>query len=662
MVLIQKIGLALFLLALLLFTATLGLDRYELSEEKLAPAIDNKYHLQELVRIADERGALGEAYGSSFEYVPVLKNLLEAAGESLAAQAEEGVPEGVSRSDFTLPDWKMKDYILPATKQASVGPVSRNPLLFLLLTVGLGIFGGLLYILPKFNLLPGIKHDHIYHRSMTRGLNLGIRGFFLGLTIVGVLLYGVFYMGKDYFWPGVTLGLGLIITALVFYYQRSVKHQPAKSASPDVTGWVGVLTGIYLITFYVLLYWAPQHITSWMVMADPLSQALNGGEASQWFIYGLLYTVVILVMGVRMFAKYQHNKYQQIRTASVMFFQTAFAFLIPEIMVRLNYPYYDFKNIWPLNYTFFFDWNLNSLISSGALGVFMLGWGIALILLGVPIITYFYGKRWYCSWVCGCGGLAETLGDPYRQLSDKSLRSWQYERWIIHGVLVFAVIMTMGVLYSYLPKNDVWFNQRNFLILMMVLLSGAAGYAYYRWRAGTVDISKLGIYVGVGVTVVLVGISAYHLATGSEQFFFLSSGSTRQWYGFLVGSAFAGVVGTGFYPLMGNRVWCRFGCPLAAYLGLVQRFKSRFRITTNGGQCISCGNCSTYCEMGIDVRWYAQRGQDIIRSSCVGCGVCSAVCPRGVLRLENSSADIDTRAEEQRVLQVSEKDGVVLRD
>ena len=40
--------------------------------------------------------------------------------------------------------------------------------------------------------------------------------------------------------------------------------------------------------------------------------------------------------------------------------------------------------------------------------------------------------------------------------------------------------------------------------------------------------------------------------------------------------------------------------------------------------------------MGIDVKWYAQRGQNIIRSSCVGCGVCSAVCPRGVLNLENA--------------------------
>ena len=88
--------------------------------------------------------------------------------------------------------------------------------------------------------------------------------------------------------------------------------------------------------------------------------------------------------------------------------------------------------------------------------------------------------------------------------------------------------------------------------------------------------------------------------------------------------------------MMGARVWCRFGCPMAAVLGIFQRYLSRFRITTNGDQCMSCGNCSTYCEMGIDVRAYAQKGENIVRASCVGCGVCSAVCPRGVLKLETA--------------------------
>ena len=99
---------------------------------------------------------------------------------------------------------------------------------------------------------------------------------------------------------------------------------------------------------------------------------------------------------------------------------------------------------------------------------------------------------------------------------------------------------------------------------------------------------------------------------------------------------------------------------MAAILGLQQKLFSRFRITTNGGQCISCGNCSTYCEMGIDVRSYAQKGQDVVRASCVGCGICAAVCPRGVLRLENGTVDLNNRTEDLRVIHISEDEVSIL--
>ena len=384
-------------------------------------------------------------------------------------------------------------------------------------------------------------------------------------------------------------GLFILLTYVLCIIGASLYILPAMKSLPGIknnhiffdpmknTGWLGILTGAYLIVFYVVLYFYPEYMTSWIIMVDPISYFLKGSPAGRFFLYGFIYTLCILVMGVRMIIKYRHSKYQVTRTFSVMFFQTAFAFLIPEILLRLNQPYFDFKNIWPLDYDFFFGNELDKLIESGGLGIFMLGWGIGLVIIGVPVFVYFFGKRWYCSWVCGCGGLAETLGDPYRQLSNKSLKAWKVERWMIHAVLVFAVVMTASVLYTY-------------------------------W-------------------------------TGNSEFLGINSYKIREVYGAWIGAGFAGVIGTGFYPLMGNRVWCRFGCPLAAYLGFVQRFKSRFRITTNGGQCISCGNCSTYCEMGIDVRWYAQRGQNIVRSSCVGCGVCSSVCPRGVLNLENKDEE-----------------------
>ncbi len=395
------------------------------------------------------------------------------------------------------------------------------------------------YVLTKSASFGPVKNNPVLYLFLT-----------FGLCIMGALLYIL---------PKLNLQPGIKNDGIFFNVMKNV-------------GWLGILTGTWLIAFYIFLYFYPEYMTNWIIMVDPISKVLNGNEASRFFLYGFIYTLCILVMGIRMIIHYRHSPYQILRTCSVMFFQTALAFLLPEILIRLNKPYFDFKNIWPLDYSFFFDSRLSELISSGTLGIFMLGWGIALIILAVPIFVYFFGKRWYCSWVCGCGGLAETLGDPYRQLSDKSLKAWKVERWMVHGVLVFAVVMTAGVLYTFFTKSS-WF-------------------------------------------------------------LFFDSYQLREVYGAFIGAGFAGVVGTGFYPLMGNRVWCRFGCPLAAYLGIVQRFKSRFRITTNGGQCISCGNCSTYCEMGIDVRWYAQRGQNIIRSSCVGCGICSSVCPRGVLNLE----------------------------
>lgn len=408
---------------------------------------------------------------------------------------------------------KPHDFAFMLSKKAASGLFVKRRTLFFVLTFLLGIIGSVTYILPNYKLL-----------------------------------------GK----PG-------------------IKNNGIFSSSATSRGLIGIITGTWLITFYVLLYWMPAYIVNWVILVDPISKAISGNPASQWFLYGFLYCVVMTVMAIRMIIKYRHSKYQMVRTGSVLFFQISFAFLIPEILVRFNMPYMDFKNIWPLDYDFFFDWNINTLLSSGKIGFFMLIWGIALFVIAVPVLVFFFGKRWYCSWVCGCGGLAETLGDPYRQLSDKSTKAWKIERWLIHSVLAFAVFMTGATLYTYFTGNSS-----------------------------------------------LLGISTYDI---------------QKTYGFLIGAAFSGIVGTGFYPLMGNRVWCRFGCPLAAYLGIVQRFKSRFRITTNGGQCISCGNCSTYCEQGIDVRWYAQRGQDVVRSSCVGCGICSAVCPRGVLNLENGPTD-----------------------
>jgi Pyruvate/2-oxoacid:ferredoxin oxidoreductase delta subunit len=429
--------------------------------------------------------------------------------------------------------------------------------------------------------LNGIKID-VHHKDLTVSKKIGLAAFGLGILFLIVSLTGVSNSQPLLFF---FLSLGLTVVGSLIYIISQAKEVRAGIKNDNIyfsgltsRGALGWLLAIIITAFYILLYWFPASLENWIRLVDPLAYLIMQQPADQWFLYGAFYTLAILIMGLRMiFYKYRHNRYHQIRTISIMFFQLGFAFLIPYILKGLNQPDFYFSYFWPLKYQYLFPDTVDYLLAHpGGLGFFLIFWGAVMSFIAVPILTYFFGKRWYCSWICGCGGLANTFGDPWRQLSDKSLKAWKFERWSIHSVLLLVIVTTIIL----------WIN----------------------------SISEGSV-----------------LGELSKQM--------AQAYGFLIGAIWAGVIGVGFYPLLGTRVWCRFGCPLAAILGIIQKYFSRFRITTNGEQCISCGNCSTYCEMGIDVRWYAQRGQNIIRASCVGCGVCSSVCPRGVLKLENGTLD-----------------------
>lgn len=565
---LQIFGLILFTVSFCFFNATTFIADYKLTEEIVRKKVTDTTKAELFIRHGNEM--LGKEYGTSWHFVSALAQVFDKANTKQLERyrlTDEEIDDIVKRSENKLLTPTMDSVFRTSNEVAAFKKKA-------LLETGLSD--------NDFESRGELK-SQLQDVAAELEANSIISKVGFDRYTIKELRYGLAKASaigpvkrSPWLFMFLTFGLG-ILGALLYILPKDERASETKYngiffSSLKNRGWLGILMGTWLIAFYVLLYFLPEHMTNWVIIVDPLSKMINGNEAGKFFLYGFIYTLCILVMGVRFMMHYRHSTYHMLRTLSIMFFQTAFAFLIPEILIRLNRPYYDFKNIWPLDYSFFFDYRLSQMLEEGTLGIFMLGWGIALIVLAVPILVYLFGKRWYCSWVCGCGGLAETFGDPYRQLSQKSLKAWKIERWMVHGILAFAVVMTIGVLYT-------WFS-------------------------------------------------------GSSHFLFIDTYFLRDIYGIYIGAVFAGVVGTGFYPLMGNRVWCRYGCPLAAYLGIVQRFKSRFRITTNGGQCISCGNCSTYCEMGIDVRWYAQRGQNIVRASCVGCGVCSSVCPRGVLNLE----------------------------
>ena len=249
---------------------------------------------------------------------------------------------------------------------------------------------------------------------------------FVGLFILTLALFNTSFPNRSIF---LTLALGSIFIGAIIYSRTSylsklqgIKNDGIWFKSISSRGLLGWLLGVVLTSFYIVLYFYPKYLglgsngaenSGLIGLFDPLSKLLSGRPASQWFVYGTLYTVAILIFGYKFILKYRHNRYQQFRTISVMFFQLAFAFLIPEFMYVMNnnLPYYDLKSMWPLNYYIFDEWSVNSFISSGNIGLALLLFGIISIFVISPILTYKYGKRWYCSWVCGCGGLAETAGD-----------------------------------------------------------------------------------------------------------------------------------------------------------------------------------------------------------------------------------------------------------
>ena len=553
MKILQQIGMALVFAVLAVLVLILNINHYSLTEKSIRTTIEDSAQADALLTASGK--LLNVEYASKFSFARDIKKSIDQANANL--ETEDNKP-AVDNNKVIKTDSTDNDSDSAKSNEKDAGKLNAG-------------------IPPKINEdSSGADKtaDTAVEESATDPIDTDIVTILLKNSIKGPLQKNT----TAFLW----LVIGLFSTGTILFSLASYLFKPPGINNNNVfkksissKGIVGVIVGIGLIAFYCILYWYPYILADLIKLVDPLSYSISGYGADDGFLYGTIYSFAVLLLGIKMFLKYRQSTYQKIRTISVTFFQLSFAFIIPEILRALKKPPIDLKNIWPLDYSFFWNNNISELISNGKLGFFMLVWGIVLLIIIVPLFTYFFGKRWYCSWVCGCGGLAETAGDPFRQLSSKKLIAWKIERIMIYSVLVVITLFTAITLINYFSHGSL-------------------------------------------------------LGTATE--------TVQTWYGFLIGSVFAGVIGTGLYPILGNRVWCRFGCPLSAIFGIIQRYKSRFRITTNGGQCISCGNCSTYCEMGIDVRSYAQKGQNIVRASCVGCGICAEVCPRGVLKLENGKA------------------------
>ena len=106
----------------------------------------------------------------------------------------------------------------------------------------------------------------------------------------------------------------LFISAMVIIYSKELyDHLP--EGIKNNGNWNGSLTGQgtaawilgFLLTgFYILLYWFPQLLglnsqgnTGIIGFFDPFSQFLKNKPASEWFVYGTLYTLIYIYTHTR---------------------------------------------------------------------------------------------------------------------------------------------------------------------------------------------------------------------------------------------------------------------------------------------------------------------------------------------------------------------------
>lgn len=312
-------------------------------------------------------------------------------------------------------------------------------------------------------------------------------------------------------------------------------------------------------------------------------QALSFLDRPWSFWYTVIYTALMTFFGIQALKRWgldRKDKFQIWRYVSLLSFQWIFFFIIPEFLFSWAVKYqwvgerlatdpqfadqawrsYGLIYAWPLFfYTFFYDPHKIWVI-----------WGVLLTFVVIPVFVLFHGKR-YCSWICGCGGLAETFGDRWRHLAPKGKASIRWE-WMNLAVLIFAAVVTLMVLGKDASR----------------LLTKPAEWGIHGYR--------------VLADIWLVGILPVTL------------------YPFLGGKVWC-------------RYWCPLAKLMHLQSWAFTRLRlSRFRIVAND-KCIACNECSRNCQVGIDVMQYAlkQEPLDNGNSSCIGCGICVSVCPMDTL-------------------------------
>jgi polyferredoxin len=342
--------------------------------------------------------------------------------------------------------------------------------------------------------------------------------------------------------------------------------------------WVFIILFVPSIVVFYSIYKYPDFFFG--IGADT---RILGKNLSFWYM--LLYTVVVCGISGKILIKNKNaysfksvptdalSRYQRSKFISIFLVQLFGFFLLPFVIL----PLLKGKSFW--------SDPIQAPVKTAHVYLYpgFTSWGMAVYLFVViPIFVYFFGKR-YCSWICSCGNLAETVG----------VTTWG-KKWVKEGT----------------PRGE------------------------FANKAEHLQTVLMAVAILFGLLLLFDGLKIFSAPS-------LVS-SLRAFQDFSVDFMFGSVIGVGAYPFWGTRVWCRYGCPLAKFMKLSGKVSgSRFQVVAND-KCTGISLCTKACPMGIDVASFAHLNKKPIQGSfglgeteCIGCGGCIDVCPVDALSFKS---------------------------
>lgn len=227
---------------------------------------------------------------------------------------------------------------------------------------------------------------------------------------------------------------------------------------------------------------------------------------------------------------------------------------------------------------------------------------VSFIFAAITVLLTFVLGRVVCGWVCPLGSLHQAFSFLFKKsklLKPKTERN-KHTAWKYY-ILAFILV---GTVFS----------------LNLVGILDPLSLLYRSFAASFLPAVKYSFSAFISL---LYKIHLFSLGDPLVQFLETLSINSIFQQGFFIGAILIGIV---LLNISRERYWCRYLCPLGAFLGLIARWNViKLKIDTQ--KCIECGLCNIQCQTQAnpfpEEEWKS--------SECIYCFTCSAICPTSAI-------------------------------